>query len=211
MGGLEVTLIVIGLLIIAASYVISEKMTTKETEKEKEFLTVEDYEKRKELEESFTNQLDRIAEESIEKAEAAVCRLSNEKIMAVNEYGDMVLERIDKNHSEVVFLYSMLTDKEKELKQLLWQPSEETLKESEAHLEEESTEEPPVEPVVMQENELQQEQPVEEKPHQMPELHERILSYLKEGRTVREISMELELGQGEVQLIANLYAGGAKE
>ena len=43
-------------------------------------------------------------------------RLTNEKIMAVNEYSDTVLEEINKNHKEAVFLYDMLSDKHENLK-----------------------------------------------------------------------------------------------
>ena len=36
--------------------------------------------------------------------------------MAVGDYSDNVLKEIDKNHDEVMFLYSMLNEKEKEVK-----------------------------------------------------------------------------------------------
>lgn len=52
---------------------------------------------------------------AIEKSERAMERLTNEKIMAVNEYSDTVLEEINKNHKEVVFLYDMLNDKHETL------------------------------------------------------------------------------------------------
>ena len=45
-------------------------------------------------------------------------RISNEKIMAVNEYSDTVLDAIHKNHEEVMFLYDMLSDKQQSLKNL---------------------------------------------------------------------------------------------
>lgn len=48
---------------------------------------------------------------SMEKTERAMERLTNEKIMAVNEYSEQVLGSINKNHQEVIFLYDMLKDK----------------------------------------------------------------------------------------------------
>ena len=48
---------------------------------------------------------------AVDKTERAMEKVSNEKIMAVNEYSDTVLEEINKNHKEVVFLYDMLNDK----------------------------------------------------------------------------------------------------
>ena len=59
--------------------------------------------------------IDDMAEEtyhySLEKTERAMERMSNEKIMAINEYSDQVLTAINKNHQEVMFLYDMLNDK----------------------------------------------------------------------------------------------------
>lgn len=53
---------------------------------------------------------------SMEKTERSMERLTNEKIMAMNEYSDTVLEQINKNHKEAVFLYDMLNDKHENLK-----------------------------------------------------------------------------------------------
>ncbi|MBR6004119.1 MAG: hypothetical protein IK068_05290, partial [Lachnospiraceae bacterium] len=46
----------------------------------------------------------------------ALERLSNEKIMAVDEYSETVLKKINDNHNEAVFLYDMLNDKDEKLK-----------------------------------------------------------------------------------------------
>ena len=43
-------------------------------------------------------------------------RLTNEKIMAVNEYSDTVLQEIHKNHEEAMFLYDMLNNKHANIK-----------------------------------------------------------------------------------------------
>lgn len=53
---------------------------------------------------------------AVEKTERSLERLSNEKIMAVNEYSDTVLGEIHKNHEETVFLYDMLNSKHNNLK-----------------------------------------------------------------------------------------------
>ncbi|MDE6881798.1 MAG: hypothetical protein K2P48_01640 [Lachnospiraceae bacterium] len=70
-------------------------------------------------EEHIKNKVADVVEEtvsySIEKTERAMERLTNEKIMAINEYSDTVLEEIHKNHKEVVFLYDMLNDKHENL------------------------------------------------------------------------------------------------
>ena len=51
-----------------------------------------------------------------ERMERAMERVSNEKIIAINEYSDTVLEEIKKNHDEVVFLYDMLNNKQSQIK-----------------------------------------------------------------------------------------------
>ena len=70
--------------------------------------------------EAVRGHVDDVVEEavtySIEKTERSLERLSNEKIMAVNEYSDTVLSEIHKNHEEVMFLYDMLNDKHANLK-----------------------------------------------------------------------------------------------
>ncbi|MDR2547131.1 MAG: hypothetical protein LBC96_06420 [Lachnospiraceae bacterium] len=48
---------------------------------------------------------------SMEKSERSMERVSNEKVMAINEYADTVLKDIHKNQQEAVFLYDMLNHK----------------------------------------------------------------------------------------------------
>lgn len=59
--------------------------------------------------------IDEVISESIEETsnetERALEKMTNEKIMAINEYSDTVIEDINKNHKEVLFLYDMLNDK----------------------------------------------------------------------------------------------------
>ncbi len=68
-------------------------------------------------------QVDEVAEEAVsgamEKTERTLERLSNEKIMAVNEYSDTVLAQIHKDHEEAMFLYDMLNNKQVSLKNMM--------------------------------------------------------------------------------------------
>ena len=61
-----------------------------------------------------------ITEESIERAkdttERQMDRITNEKMMAINEYSDPVMTEIHKNHEEAVFLYDMLNNKHAQVK-----------------------------------------------------------------------------------------------
>ena len=56
------------------------------------------------------------SEDALEKAERSLERLTNEKIMAVSEYSDTVLQEIHKNHEEAMFLYDMLNNKHANIK-----------------------------------------------------------------------------------------------
>lgn len=53
---------------------------------------------------------------AMEKTERSLERLSNEKIMAINEYSDTVMSEIHRNHEEAMFLYDMLNTKHTNLK-----------------------------------------------------------------------------------------------
>jgi len=73
-------------------------------------------EQMKDVKARISDVVDETVTYSVEKTERSLERLTNEKIMAVNEYSDTVLQEIHKNHEEVVFLYDMLNDKHENLK-----------------------------------------------------------------------------------------------
>lgn len=64
----------------------------------------------------ITDIVDETISYAMEKTERSMDRITNEKMMAVNEYSDTVLSEINKNHQEVVFLYDMLNDKHENIK-----------------------------------------------------------------------------------------------
>lgn len=109
---LEVAMIVIGLAAVIISFRISDKKESKTAAAG----TME----------VDTQKLDQVKEELSQKAESILestddklSTLSNEKIMGMNEYSDQVIDKIEKNHAEVVFLYDMLNEKQEEVKQLV--------------------------------------------------------------------------------------------
>ena len=119
MNLLEIVLLIIGALVFVGSFVIPVKKEELQVETVK--LAEEEVKKlvAKEMEQAKTkmSELSEDAcQEQVQKAERSMERISNEKIMAVNEYSDTVLEEIHKNHQEVVFLYDMLNDKHDTLK-----------------------------------------------------------------------------------------------
>ncbi|MBP5454202.1 MAG: hypothetical protein J6Y09_06295 [Lachnospiraceae bacterium] len=116
MSTTEIVLLVIGGLFFAISFFLPD------TKKDEEKKITEDEIRdlvNKEMD-AAKIKIDDMVEEtvnySIEKTERALERLSNEKIMAVDEYSETVLKKINDNHNEAVFLYDMLNDKDEKLK-----------------------------------------------------------------------------------------------
>lgn len=114
MSATEIILIVIG----AAVFLLGYLMPARKKDLDEEVQLISEDEVRKMVAGEVGHVKDKISDiveetinYSIEKAERAMERVTNEKIMAVNEYSDTVLEEINKNHKEVVFLYDMLNDK----------------------------------------------------------------------------------------------------
>lgn len=119
MGLLEVLLIIAGIAICVISFRIPSN-------KEEQFEETKELAK-KEIKQLVNQELTHVKEQidgavdetityAVEKTERFMDRMSNEKIMAINEYSDTVMEDIHKNHTEVLFLYDMLNDKHENIK-----------------------------------------------------------------------------------------------
>lgn len=118
MNTLEIVLLITGGLIFIASFFVP--FGTREADKDTRKLVEGEVKNAVHREiEDIKGKIEDIVEETVtdamEKTERSLERVSNEKIMAVNEYSDTVLEEINKNHKEVLFLYDMLNDKHKNL------------------------------------------------------------------------------------------------
>lgn len=116
---LEITLLILGVVIFALSFILPELKSGKgeDTGKKSEAQIKQMIEQEMEhVKERIDEVVDETIEYTIEKTERSLAKVSNEKIMAVNEYSDTVLEEINKNHKEVMFLYDMLNDKQIDLK-----------------------------------------------------------------------------------------------
>lgn len=121
MGAAEIILLLIGIVLFIASFIIPQKKEISESEsKFSEAQLKELAEKEMKLiQEKMESVVAETLDYAVEKTERALERLSNEKIMAINEYSDTVLKEINRNHEEVVFLYDMLNDKHTSLKNLV--------------------------------------------------------------------------------------------
>lgn len=113
MTGLEITLFILGTAFIIISFFIVDNSENKPKASAARALDADAFEQ---LRTDFTERTAKEADIILHEAEDKLESLSNDKIIAVGEYSDQVLEKIEANHKEVVFLYQMLNDKEEELK-----------------------------------------------------------------------------------------------
>lgn len=113
----EILLIFAGVIAIAAGYLIPVSRGNNEENKAFAEKNVHDMVKRsiEDAQEEIQNRVDDTVEESLVKTERGLERITNEKISAISEYAETVLNDIHKNHDEVVFMYDMLNDKHKSL------------------------------------------------------------------------------------------------
>lgn len=119
MGIIEIVLIILGVVVFIGSFLLpaGKGAQVQISEELNEETIREMVEKEVEGAKGRINDIvDETITYAIEKTERSMDRLTNEKMMAVNEYSDTVLEEINKSHKEVVFLYDMLNDKHENIK-----------------------------------------------------------------------------------------------
>ncbi len=223
MTAIEIVLIVIGVIMMVASFFVMEKLSNKEVSKMAE-LSSEEIQRimdrgMKDAEQKISDRIDEVIEETIEQSkeevERALDKETNEKIKAISEYSDTVLESINKTHNEVMFLYSMLNDKHSELTTYAGKMAqlaihleelqgniEQTIEKSQEFLEQPLEKSEPSEETakIIEEIEEKTEQQVQEKNQK-----QQILQMHKDGMDAVEIAKELDMGVGEVKLIIGLF------
>lgn len=113
MGVTEIVLLMIGAIILVLGYVlpVSKKKEDAAVNIDEGLIKELIDKELKEEKAHINDMVDETLNYSMEKTERQMEKLTNEKIMAVSEYSDTVLESIHKNHQEVMFLYDMLNDK----------------------------------------------------------------------------------------------------
>lgn len=117
MNSTVIIMLVIGAILAVAGYVLPEKKTAKtDTRKAEEKIQEYTQQLMKDVQSQIEDTTDDSVQYAVEKTERALDRLTNEKMQAVHEYSDTVLKEINRNHEEVMFLYDMLNDKQKQIK-----------------------------------------------------------------------------------------------
>lgn len=115
-----IIMIIVGIIVCLASFFVSEKIADKEDTIHSKLMNVEeDYEFsdrelriiRRKIEDVIANQ----AKDILYETNESLSNMANEKTMALGDYAVAVCDQIESNHKEVMFLYSMLDDKQKEI------------------------------------------------------------------------------------------------
>ena len=121
MNTTELILLITGALVFTISFLLPTGKKEKKEEGAEVRIPEEELREKiegevREAQQKITDIVEETVKYSMEKTERVMEKTSNEKIMAINEFSNTVLEQIGKNHKEAVFLYDMLNDKHDKLK-----------------------------------------------------------------------------------------------
>ena len=235
MTGVAWILLLIGVVFMIGSFFVTEKLSPSELNQIAE-LSEEELKRiidrgLKNAETRIEDAIDEQVDQSSEKVDRSLEKVTNDKIMAISEYSDTVIESMNKTHNEIMFLYSMLNDKHTELTGMA--ADLQRLAADVRSLEEKAPLTAPqaaperaaavsavsaVTPVPVETADTTERDtaaaPAEQK-EEMPEteetkqegLHAEILKLKKLGITEVQIAKKLGIGIGEVRLVNGLYRG----
>ena len=205
MGTVAIVLIVIGIICVIISIILG---ITDNKEQADTASYVSDYDSAKQVSQ-VSKAIDDIIEKKMqdieEKTEASLDKISNTKILEMNEYADNVLKEINRNHNEVMFMYDMLNEKDKEIKTTVKSVNATntqargmgTVRERLIKLDE--TQKAP------------QRISVDEFPLDDKLDKNQIMTLYNNGYNDVDIAKRLKLGVGEVRLVIKLYVNAAGE
>ena len=235
MTGVAWILLLIGVVFMIGSFFVTEKLSPSELNQIAE-LSEEELKRiidrgLKNAETRIEDAIDEQVDQSSEKVDRSLEKVTHDKIMAISEYSDTVIESMNKTHNEIMFLYSMLNDKHTELTGMA--ADLQRLAADVRSLEEKAPLTAPqaaperaaavsavsaVTPVPVETADTTERDtaaaPAEQK-EEMPEteetkqegLHAEILKLKKLGMTEVQIAKKLGIGIGEVRLVNGLYRG----
>ena len=200
MGTVEIVLLVIGIICVIVGIILG---LTDNNEKEATESSVSDYDAASQVSQ-VAQTIDSIIEKKMQdiedKTEARLDKISNTKILEMNEYADGVLKEINRNHNEVMFMYDMLNEKDKEVKTTVKDVNVTRINRGYAY------------------NDAKQQSAMEEPKIVMQDIedfvldeslstHDKIRKLYSNGYNDVEIAKRLKIGVGEVRLVINLSSG----
>jgi len=223
MNAMEIILLIVGAIIFVAGYFVPVKKEELQEDTKEQL--------EKEIKEMVSNEMETVKEKvdgivdetityAVEKTERTIEKITNGNIMAVKEYSDTVLEGINKNHKEVLFMYDMLNDKQESLKDTVALVDSAAKNVGYPENPNEIVDEAIVDSVIAAAEEeivVEKEDNVS-KPREVSiqfsnedvtekNKNERILELKRSGKSNVAIAKELGLGVGEVKLVIDLFVG----
>lgn len=216
MGPFEIILLIIGGILVCATFVFSEKFSGSDKEIQEEISKNAEKIASEIIRKEVEVQLAVLIDDKIEETKISLGKIVNENMMSLGEYSQEINNNIEKNHNEVMFLYNMLNDKEKVLKDTIRdiealklsvkkmaivndvakseinnidRPVEKEIKKTESNINKE----------VEKEKTLRTHNPTTVNNNAL------ILKLYREGKNNMEIAKELGLGMGEVRLVIDLF------
>ncbi len=220
MSAVVVVLIILGIIFIFASFGITSKLEKGDEDEENVIKLPKKLsdEQKEKIDKLINEYMDEHVDGKLSEIDGKLSEIVNQKTLALGDYAVTVNEEIERNHNEVMFLYSMLSDKQKEImttatmvdeyrkdveafvqanniseEQQVQNQEEEELQEAIKEIDENITEEETAEEVV----------PVDSSKDIILEMH-------RSGLSILEIAKHLGLGVGEVKLVVDLYQGEGK-
>lgn len=220
MTGLEVAVLLIGILAVVGSFFITKKMSSDDIEEiqkmsQAEIKTILDKElsgAEGKIKQSIMDKLD----DSFEELERKTDKETNDKIKEISQYSDTVLTSMNKSHDEIMFMYDMLNKKQEKITELTKQVEvmEDTLRALKDEIEsKEQIVFEPVEEIDTPELESLKEEFIKKYDTNQSEqdksdegnANSEILALAKSGYSEIEIAKKLGLGLGEVKLVLGLF------
>ena len=222
MVAVEIVLILIGVVFLIGSFFVTERLSQKDLEQitlmsEADLKHIAEKQV-KSIKSEVENSVEEIIDESLEITKRGLEKETNNKIMAVSEYSDTVMEEMNKTHNEIMFLYSMLNDKHTETADLVGDLQKYAKQIREFDMEAamakidlaantvsniENASNAVVTPTNIEETQIS-DVDVEEI-DKLQNKNEKILLLYKEGMSEVEIAKKLDCGLGEVRLVLGLY------
>ena len=202
MGTVEIVLLIIGIICVIGGIILG---ITSDNSEADTTAAVSDYDAASQVSQ-VSQTIDRIIEKKLQdiedKTEARLDKISNTKILEMNEYADGVLKEINRNHNEVMFMYDMLNEKDKEIKTTVKDVNVARINQTQAYADKkqprQNVKEQPLSSISDIEDVIQD---------KSLSTNEKIIKLYTKGCRDVDIAKSLKIGVGEVRLIINLAAG----
>lgn len=202
MGTVEIVLLVIGIICVIGGIILG---ITSDNSEADTTAAVSDYDAASQVSQ-VSQTIDSIIEKKMQdiedKTEARLDKISNTKILEMNEYADGVLKEINRNHNEVMFMYDMLNEKDKEIKTTVKDVNVARINQTQAYADKkqprQNVKEQPLSAISDIEDVIQD---------KSLSTNEKIIKLYTKGCRDVDIAKSLKIGVGEVRLIINLAAG----